>query len=694
MVNEKSYGSVEIKVFNILEELSLLQNVIELGDSNNSTLGFFPKTAFSDAAKKGKIIVATTYTGKCIGYLLFRLVKTKYKVSITHLCVDNNYRHQGVGKKLLNYLIQNTQEWRGISLYCRRDYESNAFWSNNGFKFVAEKEGRGFDQKPLSYYWYEYHHDNLLSLENQYLLNSKNYRAVIDMNVFVMLFENNNHALNANWLREEIIFSISDEINNEINRDNDSSRRKYMLNFTQNFPCIKTDLVNVKNIYSHLEKFFPARTIQDKSDLLQLSHAIESKSNFFVTKDLSIRNKLKDISESKFGLLIISPEELIIQFDELVNDSAYISQDLIGSDVQISRLIWDQLEKISSNFQPYQNESRKQLQHKINQLISFPDKNQIFVFSGIDNLPLILICIHKEGKNLSIPLLRFANTKFPRNYLSQIIYWIIRSSNSEKLSVISFTEDNYPEFVTSCLKVCDFNYYDGIWTKTNLFMNLTLKEFYELIDLENITVYNNLEKDHYENTNPISNINLAINIEKTYWPLKIDQEEIPVFVIPIKPKWAMDLFDYELGSQTLFGPNNSLILKTENVYYRSAKTKYPTAPSRILWYISRDPQRKFQGTSSIRACSYVDETQIGSPKELFSIYAEMGVYKWKDVIQTSSKFKSKVLIFTFSRTELFQNPIVFRDYQRITGNRSAPIAPIKISNGKFLEFYKLGSMKV
>ena len=76
-----------------------------------------------------------------------------------------------------------------------------------------------------------------------------------------------------------------------------------------------------------------------------------------------------------------------------------------------------------------------------------------------------------------------------------------------------------------------------------------------------------------------------LDLEKGLWPLKIRELNIPTFIVPIRPEWAMHLFDEDIAKQDLFGGEPSLILNAENIYYRASVPKVLTAPGRILWYV-------------------------------------------------------------------------------------------------------------
>jgi len=122
-------------------------------------------------------------------------------------------------------------------------------------------------------------------------------------------------------------------------------------------------------------------------------------------------------------------------------------------------------------------------------------------------------------------------------------------------------------------------------------------------------------------------------LKKLYGLQKIVDIEIPSFIVPIRPKWAMHLFDEGLANQTLFGSSPELSFNRENVYYRAKHPKVVLAPARILWYVSKD--KRFPDSMHIRAYSYLDECIINKPRELFRRFRRLGVYKWGDVFKVA-----------------------------------------------------------
>lgn len=80
---------------------------------------------------------------------------------------------------------------------------------------------------------------------------------------------------------------------------------------------------------------------------------------------------------------------------------------------------------------------------------------------------------------------------------------------------------------------------------------------------------------------------------------------VPSYIIPIQPSWARELFDSKLAAQGLFEPEQTLILNTQNVYYRSAQGGNPVPGARLVWYVSG--QHGGTEIKAARACSSCDE---------------------------------------------------------------------------------------
>ncbi len=694
---------MEATIEKIAENSIYLNSVIELGDKNSDTLGHFPRGAFIQAAKNGNIVVAIAPNGECAGYLLYRIVKTKNRASITHLCVDKKYRKSGFGRQLVSYLIDITKDLFGISLFCKRDYLSNSFWPHMGFQYSSEKPGRGRDQKTLSYYWYDHNHPSLFKYESEVAIQSKAFNAVMDANVFIRLYEDYGHPLRADWLLEDLALCITRELFNEINRDDNSKRRLDMLAYADNFPKVNVEQSQAEQISKLLRPYFPASMdMRDQSDLLQLSYAIASNADFFVTEDRELIEGLKTIVLKKYGTSIVSTDDLIVHFDELLNQAAYQMHRLMGSRLQISRMTSGQGDYIAEIFHRYSGEKKGHFRNRLSNYLLHPQIYETFVVYAQDQFPIAIVVLSNANEQiLEVPLIKVVDGPLSMAVEAQLIFWSVSQAVNKGQRVVKITDRYLSDRTVKALQGNSFTQCQQDWIKFNLAGIEKINSVRETIsqykthypdiilvinDLYNLLVAASEEHD----------VDRLLSIEKSLWPLKISDANIPTFIVPIKPIWAMDLFDYDLGGQTLLGSDPKLILRMENVYYRSSHTKFPTAPSRVLWYVSRDTSnyKKYQGVMAIRACSYVEKVVVGSPRELFKQYAELGVYRWENVLAAADNNPDKeILAFRFSGTELFKTPVPLSVFKLLSGCGSAPFAPKMVDDSLFTEIYQRGILQ-
>ncbi|MEA3350237.1 MAG: GNAT family N-acetyltransferase, partial [Chloroflexota bacterium] len=163
------------------------EQVIQLGEANKKTLGFFPRGAFEYHAIKKQIIVAVDdESDTLLGYLLYGLSRRKMLASIVHLCIDENQRGRGITRALFSELKEQTKQgYKAIRVHCRTDYDANSLWPKLGFQAIREIPGRSKDGTTTLRVWmFDYGHPTLFSYaKNQ----SSKVKVAIDANVFFQL---------------------------------------------------------------------------------------------------------------------------------------------------------------------------------------------------------------------------------------------------------------------------------------------------------------------------------------------------------------------------------------------------------------------------------------------------------------------------------------------------------------------------
>ena len=385
---------MDIRITFADENLQLLKAVIALADANSSTLGFLPRQVFAKAASDHQIIVALDSGHQLLGYLLFRIVKSKSRAAITHLCVEQDYRNQGIARKLVETLIAHTSRLLGISLFCRRDHEFNKFWAHMGFEYNDEKEGRGRDRMPLTHYWYDHGHPSLFTLLYEDIVETRAVRSVIDANVFYDLFDDPEHPLLADWLPEDLAICVTPELRNEIHRAEEQQRRLNTLSYADTFPHTSGTETQRRQVFHLLREHLP-KTIseQDESDLKQLSHAIVFEADFFVTNDHDLKRRLGEVSQDEFNVPIVNPDDLIIYLDEFLNYEAYQPRRLAGSHIEIKRIQSGESDILASIFHREAGERQKRFRQRLSEYLTSPAECNAWVVSTKVHGPIGLIVV-------------------------------------------------------------------------------------------------------------------------------------------------------------------------------------------------------------------------------------------------------------------------------------------------------------
>lgn len=681
-----------------------LSTVKSLWRSNSDTLGFFPDGAFRDHAAKRLILVALA-EGQCVGYLLYRITRQAWRgrISIVHLCVDQNRRGLGIAKALVNALDSQTQECDGIGLSCRRDYEVSELWPRLGFTAISDRPGRSHGAYELTYWWLGRNHPNLWTATADNVPESR-ITTVIDANVFYDLRAEKNktgkgeesQAMLADWLQESVELCVTPELKNEINRNKDATKRSAMRLFADSFREVTSEKEKVDAAGEKIRKYFPAvLKTSDESDLRQVAWAIAADVQFFVTRDGPLLERSDKFYE-EVGLRVLRPSDLIIHLDELRREAEYQPVSLAATSLKMRLANGSDQAVLTAAFQhSNQQETQDGFQKRLWRCLSSPDRFACQLAAEDEKKPLSLVVYDThESDQLSVPLFRIARTKTAPTLSRYHVRLCLLKCAAEKRVFIRITDPYLDLGVEAALREDGFVAAGKEWIKAVVpFMGSAA----ELAQRLGVLALKGSEQSLFcqgvraRLIEPEATLNIQAmsEVERLLWPAKVLDAEIPSFIVPIQPKWAQHLFDTDLAKQTLFGADQALALSREGVYYRSASQKILTSPGRVLWYVSKSPS--YEGTMSLRACSQIVEVDTGKPKDLFRRFQRLGVYKWSHIFNLAkNNLDNDLMAVRFRNTELFPTPIPYGNLSRLLRDQGCPTqfqSPLRISKEIFSMLY-------
>lgn len=666
------------------------QDVKALGKKNSATLGFMPEGGFEDHARNKCIIIA--HDGKVLaGYLMYRIVSRFSRISIVHLCVNDDYRGKCVSVALLNALKEKYEKTlKGISISCRTDYEhASSLWRNYGFSPIGRVRSRSFEENYLNRWWYDFHQADLFSDTS-----SSKVKALLDMNIIVKLRDaergeglkpdEDPRGLMADWLVDETELCFAPEAYNEIDRDENHQRATQTRMFLSSFTQLDVDVAEQKKIVKDLEDVICGKTENDISDRKQVASCIVSQTPYFITYDDGLLNKREEI-EKRYPIQLYNPQEFIIQIDRLLHGKDYLPNQLEGvSSDSLSKLSPQEMSYCIDKFwQQKEGEEKQHFGVLVSDLIN-KQGGKLFVMKR-NGETIAFYGIYEHQESIDIELLRISEKDTCNSLFFQIISEILKKNLSSNKPKIFFKEKYISEEQKETLVRFGFILQDNCFVKF-VFNGIIAKE-----DVSGVIhqSYPSIAIEH--------NDSILFEVEKTLFPLKIKGLNIPSYIIPIKQYWAGQLFDMSIANEDLFGANPEKLWSFENVYYRHTKPITERYPARILWYVSGNG-KSFSHAKSIVASSYLVDVMTGKPKTLYRVNKRYGIYEWEHIYELcEGDVDTDIRALKFCHTELFKYPVCFEKIQEILisngRKKNTFTSPIVIDETIYFQIYQLGKWR-
>ena len=672
----------------------LFEKVIELGKKNSSTLGLMPKDAFLDQSRKKCLIVAHE-NNVLAGYCLFRETPSKMRIGITQVCVSPAFRQKGVAHSLLDAIRDKYKNiFSGMLVSCREDYiEACNLWSKYGFIKMRRVRSRSVDENYLLKLLYSFGTVDLFSQGE-----STDLRAAIDLNIIIKLMHklpehSEVHQLLADWLTDEVDYWYAKENRNEIHRDKDHSRASRTLTFLSSFHEMNCDPSECEKYLPLLKQIHPGNTPNHSSDRRQIAECKVSRIAYFVTMDGQLIDN-RDVILEKMGITILRPAEFILEIDELKNRRLYEPLRLQGARFDVKRL---ESSELSSNVDFFLanniGERKAEFLSAITTLSADTSNSYIKIIYSPDSDKVGLYGVKSESDSVCIDVLRVRASSISNTLFHQILIEVIRDAVSRSKQRIIVNEQNLSSDQKQILTNNGFYEIDQHWVK------VAFSGFFKSTTVVSATDEIMKNQQFFKLTTAISafedqdlSTNFKLRLERSLWPAKLLDLELPSYVVPIKPLWASHLFDYLSAEGTLFGSSPELSWGKENVYYKSAYQEFGLFPGRILWYASQEPG--FVRQKAIVACSYLNNVIVGEAKQLFSTFHRYGVYEWSDISKmVDGDIHAPIQVLQFSDTEVFKTPIPFEKVNEVlleeNSKRQTFVSRVRITNSIFNKLYKL-----
>lgn len=667
------------------QERDAVQAAIRLGNIARPTLGQMPFAAYDDAASKGTLLLA--YSGdQVIGYAHYALAR--WRVRLNHLCVDPDWRRNGVARLLIDEISTRHADHLGISARCRHSYNLGEMWISLGFTRRGERPGRGRDNAPLIDWWRDHGHPNLLSADADDVL----VRAAIDTNILRDLTETNrtnadeSNALLADHLVGLLEIVRTAALDMELDRMDVGLRSRCTLR-AQLLPSVRSDPATRAQIIDELQQQTRRLDLNnplDTQDLLDLRHvadAIAAGLNVLITNDQAL-TRIYGAVALQHGLRIMRPADVVIHIDELARAESYRPASLLDTGY-VERLIGSgQGDAIQPLRNKYTGERPRDVSKTMVDL-ALTGAHRVGVYRPSGDI-VAAFATTSTANVLQVPLLRVLNQPLGDTLARQLLFQLRQSARDAGQPVIQLTDLHIsPQARLAAIA-------DGFYEADGVLYGYALATLGPADEVERAAASAARVAGLPEPVPLRSGMPAvaAAELERIWWPAKILDSDLPSYLVPIQQAFSADLLGVPPG---ILPRHDTLGISREHVYYRRPGGAKLQAPARLIWYMSEGGSTVAQPAAVI-ACSQLDAVITAPPDELHDRFQHLGVWSKATVHQAARDGLAQALRFT--NTEIFPRPVLrgrFRQLARENGcSGNPPQSPARISPALFAALYQEG----
>ena len=646
-------------------------DVEALRAANNETLGFMAMSVMGDYLKRGGGVGIWGEDG-LRGYALYDV--RRLHVRLIHLCVARQHRGSGYAERLVDAVVEAAKKARvgTVKLTCRRDYgRASAFWRRYGFVPLAEAKAKTDGARLMVWYL------GIDGAAQQDIFTSvtsdEKVRAAIDAQIFFQLHAPEGDetsiakGLQADFLADVLELYITKEMFNEIDRA-ELSQRERSRAMAHAFPQLNHDADRMAAMVKSLEGILPSSRPSEESDIRQLAMTATSDATVFLTRDEGLLGRATQI-KSVTAVDVMHPDQLIVRLDKVADSDAYRAVAVSGSRMAWRRVGDGEVARFRSRADLLGRHERKR--HFVGQLdeaLSHPRSWRTEALWSEGTL-VALRSLRRNGDRLVAGLCRAA--RGPAQAL--FTEYAAASLLHEAVSLGCFAVEVEPH--ATAPEARDELARLGFVDIRGKLMRMCPAAVMSQADLREAA------------GSAFDGAGLE-DIERRCSPVALRDSDTKCLMVPIKPGYARALFNTRRAAGDLFGADEKILLRWENVYFRGKNQhRMIQPPARILWYESNG--------HGVVAISYLDDVEIGQPKDVFRNNRSLGTLGWREIQEMCGGSRVQdVMALRFSHTHLFRSAVSFTSLKDVYRQHELknPVvqSPSKVPPAAFLDIFRLG----
>lgn len=626
--------------------------ILSLQKGAKHTVGFLSDQAVRERLDRGTILVAESDDQSIVGYLMYDL--PRHEVSIKQLAIEPWARLGGVAEQLVTYLVtmlEGQRQWVGLK--CRRDYELRRFWERLGFAPYSEVRGRASAGSVLTLWRRELGYPDLFSAAAEADLRPL---AVLDTNLVIRGASGDAEVrdkLMAEWVQAEVRFAVVVHTYTEIDKRDDKADRDRHKRYADGIGRESGGRDGALRIEAEITAELGEGASRFRDDVTIAAQAAAAGARWLVTEDHRFRSRCGDAVARIAEVDVVSVADFLTAVDFASAGDGYRPAELMGTDVAVRLAEPGEFDVLARTFVNQRaGETFTGFRATLHALAAQVPETHIYVFESEQEF-LALAAI-RSGPVLDAPVCRVRRGPYEPTLARQLLGWLRSQVTEQGAHAIRVTDRAPGRWVDAGLSAEGFLNHEyplavpvaGLGTFTNLADHLAAEPLGSLIGPAQLEDIRRLEPEE----------GAAHAVEGTFHPYWVVGASLRTYRVPIRDRYAAELFDHSLSDDQLFPRDRTLALRREHVYFR-APTGRLDAPARILWYVTG----KRPGT--LRGTSLLNEVVVGDVDQILARFAHLGVL---DAAQVRERSKDgRIMALRFSHTTLFPSPVGHGQYLEV-----------------------------
>jgi hypothetical protein len=380
------------------------------------------------------------------------------------------------------------------------------------------------------------------------------------------------------------------------------------------------------------------------------------------------------------GVRVMRPTDVMLHVDELAHAQDYRPVELEDTAYNLSPVRSGSEARLEEFLNEAGGERKQPYMSLVRSLLAEGQRwDRTFLISPKQERVAFYVMGSHDGE-LRVPIFRISSPRLESTIARQLLYKIRDRALSDGRTLVKITDPHLGRETEKVIRDSGFVLHDGAW------IGLVIRACADSVTVDE------LMSEAAESVNltmpalrPHLSPGIAAELERTLWPAKITDSDLPTYLVPIRPRWSSDLFGLP---RTLMPRQDSLGLSREHVYYRSPRPRVEQAPARLLWYVSGS---RPGGIGAIVACSRLEEVACDKPSVLYSTYRHLGVWT-RDRISEAAH-DGQALALRFADTEIFPRQVSLRRLHALATENCQRLwlrSPSKVTTQFFAAVYREG----